>query len=60
MATKRSGKSPQCPQVSVSPAALREQPLLVCFAALEDALVPLGGLALRKDDFTGLNSQEKY
>lgn len=59
MATKRSGKSPQCLEVSVSPAALREQSLLMCFAALEDVLAPVGGLALRKDDFTGLNSQEK-
>lgn len=52
MATKRSGKSPQCLEVSLFPAALREQSLLVCSAALEDALAPMGGLALRRDDFT--------
>lgn len=43
----------------MSPAALREQSLLKCFNALEDVLTPVGGLAFRKDDFTGLNFQEK-
>lgn len=34
----------------VFPATLREQSLLVCSAALEDALAPVGGLALKGDD----------
>lgn len=32
----------------------------MCSSALEDALASVSGLTLRKDDFTGLNSQEKY
>lgn len=36
MATKRSGKSPQCLEVKMFCAALRKQSLLVCSAALED------------------------
>ena len=37
MATKRSGKSPQCLEVKMVCAALRKQSLLACSAALEDA-----------------------
>lgn len=40
MATKRSGKSPECLEVKMFWAALRKQSLLACPAALEDADSP--------------------